>query len=90
MQFVAGWTNFYIGGYIVLNMLVSMKGLEGFTFEECRRLASEADIEDLKVPFLHINQLITNKKAVNRGKDKIDVMELEKIIELRREMGLDP
>lgn len=48
-----------------------------------------AEIENVKVPFLHINLLILNKKAVNRPKDQLDVLELEKIIQLRKEMGLD-
>ena len=43
----------------------------------------------LNIPFLHINQLVLNKKAVNRPKDQLDVTELEKIIQLRKEMGLD-
>ena len=47
------------------------------------------EMEKIQVPFLHIKQLIQNKKAVNRPKDQIDVMELEKIKQLRKEMGLD-
>lgn len=39
--------------------------------------------DDLKVPFLHINHLIANKKLVNRPKDQIDVLELEKIKSIR-------
>ena len=66
-----------------------MKGLEGYSFDECLQVATIAEIENVKVPFLHINQLIANKKAVNRSKDQIDVMELEKIKLLRKEMGLD-
>ncbi|TYP98506.1 hypothetical protein BC792_101163 [Sphingobacterium allocomposti] len=46
-------------------------------------MASIADIEGVRVPFLHINQLIANKKAVNRPKDQIDVQALEEIIKLR-------
>jgi hypothetical protein len=42
-------------------------------------MASIADIDGVKVPFLHINQLIANKKAVNRPKDQLDVIELERI-----------
>lgn len=45
-----------------------MKGLEGYTFDECLQLANVAVIENIKVPFFHINQLIANKKAVNRPK----------------------
>ena len=40
------------------------------------------EIEGVNVPFLHINQLIDNKKAVNRPKDQSDVVELEKIRDL--------
>lgn len=89
MQFVPGWTNFYIGNGLVLDILISMKGLEGYSFDQCLQMATIAEIENVKVPFLHINQLIANKKAVNRSKDQIDVMELEKIKLLRKEMGLD-
>lgn len=69
--------------------MVDMKGLEEHTFDECLQIATIADIENIKIPFLHINQLIANKKAVNRNKDKMDVAELEKIKLLRKEMGLD-
>ena len=60
-------------------MVPPMKGLESYSFDDCLSLASIAEIYALKIPFLHINQLIANKKAVNRPKDQIDVMELEKI-----------
>jgi len=89
MQFVPGRTNFYTGNGIVLDILINMKGLEGYSFDECLQVATIAEIENVEVPFLHINQLIANKKAVNRSKDQIDVMELEKIKLLRKEMGLD-
>lgn len=52
-------------------------------------MASIATIYEIEVPFLQINQLIANKKAVNRGKDQVDVIELELIKKLRIEMGLD-
>lgn len=83
MQFVPGWTNFYIGGGIDLDIMTDMKGLENIAFGECLNMASIADLEGVKVPFLHINHLIENKKIVNRPKDQIDVLELEKIREIR-------
>jgi hypothetical protein len=79
MQIVPGWTDFYIGSRIELDILVSMKGVGEYSFSECLNMAFVAEIEDLKVPFLHINQLIANKKAVNRLKDQLDIIELEKI-----------
>ncbi len=89
IQFIPGWTNFYVGPGVVLDIMISMKGLENISFDEAYKIANFADINGIQVPFLHINQLIANKKAVNRSKDQIDVIELEKIKELRKEMGFD-
>jgi hypothetical protein len=55
------------------------------SFDECIRIAPKATIEGVIVPFLHINQLLANKKAVNRPKDQLDVLELEKIKKLKEE-----
>jgi len=46
-------------------------------------MASIADIENVKIPFLHINQLIENKRTVNRLKDQIDITMLNEIRKLR-------
>jgi len=83
MQFIPGWTEFHLNNGLRLDILVDMKGLEGYTFDECLQMASIADIEDVKIPFLHISQLIENKKIVNRPKDQIDVSALEQIRKLR-------
>ena len=55
------------------------------SFIECFQTASIADIDNVKVPFLNIGQLIQNKRAVNRPKDQIDVLELEKIRKIQDE-----
>jgi hypothetical protein len=68
-----------------LDIMVSMKGLEEYSFEDCYKLAYKATIFDVEVPFLHINHLLANKKAVNRPKDQLDVKELERIKEITRE-----
>ena len=65
----------------------NMKGLENIAFSECLNMASIADLEGVRVPFLHINHLIENKRIVNRPKDQIDVIELEKIRKIREEEG---
>lgn len=85
LQIVPGWTNFNLNNGMKLDLLVDMKGLEGFRFEECLQMANIADIDGVKIPVLHINHLITNKKVVNRPKDQIDVIYLEKIKELREQ-----
>lgn len=83
MQFVPGWSDFQLINGLRLDIMINMKGLEGYSFSQCLEMASIADIDGINIPFLHINQLIANKKAVNRPKDKIDVIELEKIRKLR-------
>jgi hypothetical protein len=84
MEFVPGWTTFYAAG-LELDIITDMKGLENFGFSECYSLALIEDLNGIKVPFLHINHLIANKKAVNRPKDQLDVFYLEKIKKLREE-----
>lgn len=81
--FVPGWTDFHLNNGLRLDILIDMKGLEGYTFDECLEMASVANIDDANVPFLHINQLIENKRVVNRPKDQIDVSALEEIRKLR-------
>lgn len=83
MEFVPGWTSFHIGNGIELDIMTKMKGLENLSFDECLNMASIAELDIVKVPFLHINHLIQNKKIVDRPKDKVDVIELEKIRKLR-------
>jgi hypothetical protein len=83
MEFIPGWTSFFVGDYLELDIMTSMKGLEHLSFDECYDMSSVAEVEEVKIPFLHINQLILNKKVVNRLKDQIDVEELEKIKKLR-------
>ena len=85
-QFIPGWSELYLDAGVKLDAMTSMKGLENITFEEAYKTAQIANIEQLKVPFLHINQLIANKKAVNRPKDQVDVMELEKIIKMKNDL----
>lgn len=88
-QFVPGWSSLHIGEGIRLDIMTKMVGIET-SFAECMALATKAEIEGIPVPFLHINQLIANKKAVNRPKDQIDVAALEKIKELLQQQQERP
>lgn len=82
MQIVPGWTYFNLNNGTRLDLMVSMKGLEQYTFDDCLEAATIATIKDIPIPFLHINHLLENKKAVNRLKDQLDVEQLEKIKKL--------
>ncbi len=86
MQIVPGWTDFHLMNGLRLDIMVNMKGLEGYGFDECLSMASIAEIDGVQVPFLHINQLIANKKAVDRPKDQLDVLELERIKKIQNDL----
>lgn len=45
-------------------------------------MSKTLSIYNVKVQVLHLNHMIANKKAVNRLKDQVDVLELEKILKL--------
>lgn len=79
MQFITGWTYFHLNNGIRLDIMTSVKGLEASDFEMYLKSASIATIYDVNIPFLHINHLISSKKAANRPKDQVDLIELEKI-----------
>ena len=85
LDFVPGWSDFFIGTGVRLDIITTMVGLENISFDEALAHANIAQIYDVKVPFLHINQLIQNKKSINRPKDVIDVAELEKIVKIKEE-----
>ncbi|HEX8331767.1 MAG TPA: nucleotidyltransferase [Segetibacter sp.] len=87
MQIIPGWTSFNLNNGLRLDIMLDVKGLEGFTFQQCLDQASNADIDGVTVPFLHINHLIDSKKAANRPKDRIDVIYLEKIKQLLEQQG---
>jgi hypothetical protein len=84
IEFIPGWVDFQLENGVKMDIMTSMKGVS-LSFDECLQLAPIAEIEDVRVPFLHINQLIDNKKAVNRPKDQFDVIALEKIRSLSEE-----
>jgi hypothetical protein len=84
MAFIPGWVDFQLNNGVKLDIMTSLKGID-LTFDECLQMAPIAEIDGILVPFLHINHLIDNKKAVNRPKDQIDVIELEKIKQFREE-----
>jgi hypothetical protein len=84
IQFIPGWINFPLNNGSKLDIMTSMKGVDA-SFEECRQLANQYQVNDVKVPVLHISHLIANKKAVGRPKDQLDVIYLEKIQKLREE-----
>jgi hypothetical protein len=86
IQFVPGWVDFPLRDGTRLDIMTSMVGVEA-TFEECHNAARIMEIDDIKIPVLHIQHLINNKRAVGRPKDQLDVEKLEEIKKLQQENG---
>jgi predicted nucleotidyltransferase len=79
MQFVPGWSTIALPNGFPLDILVYMKGLEEFTYDECLSAATDFEVEGTIFKVLHYNHLIANKKAAGRPKDLLDIEELKKI-----------
>jgi hypothetical protein len=85
MDFVAGWTSITLLSGLELDVMTQLHGFEKEKFDSCYDVAQKATIEDVEVVFLHINHLITEKKACSRPKDLLDLEELEKIRDQKAE-----
>ena len=68
MQIIPGWTDFRLNNGLRVDLLIGMKGLESYAFAECLNMASIAETEGFKIPFLHINHLIANKKTCQQAR----------------------
>lgn len=62
-----------------IDFLTKISGVE---FDDAWKLKIEATYDNLNIPFLSYNHLILSKITSTRGKDKIDVEELQKIKKL--------
>jgi hypothetical protein len=83
MQFIPGWTSFFAAG-IEIDFMTQILGLENITFEECYNSAPFFEFnKELEVRFLHLNHLISAKKATNRSKDQLDLEYLTRIQHLK-------
>lgn len=78
-QLIPGFTVLKFPSGFELDIMTSLKGFASGKFDECYKLSPTAMIEEIPVKFMHLNHLIEAKKASNRPKDQIDVIELEKI-----------
>lgn len=78
-ELVPGWTSIKLTSGFELDIMTSIKGFDESRFDELYNNASIAEIQNIKIPFLHINNLIEAKKASGRTRDLLDLEELIKI-----------
>ena len=63
-----------------------MTRISGVNFDDAWDKKIIAELDGLKIPFIHLHHLILSKISNNRTKDKLDVEELQKIQELRKNL----
>lgn len=79
VQFLPGWTTVNLDSGLSLDFMTNLKGMESIGFNECYEFAQVYEVRDTFIKVLHLNHLIASKKATNRPKDQLDIIELEKI-----------
>ncbi|MGH8584072.1 MAG: nucleotidyltransferase [Gammaproteobacteria bacterium] len=57
-----------------------MNDISGISFRECYRHRVLAMVDGLQLPFIALDQLLINKRATGRTKDRADAEELEKLL----------
>jgi hypothetical protein len=61
VSFVNGGACFYLNIELPLYIMVTLKGLGEQGFDNCFRGSTLADLDGIKMPFVHINELIIKK-----------------------------
>ena len=60
-----------------------MTHISGVSFEEAYPQKTITEIDELKVPFIHLQHLIISKIGTGRPKDSIDIDQLQKISQIK-------
>jgi len=79
MQFIPGWTDFTLSYGLRLDIMTTVKGLEDKSFSSLLDDATIVMIGETPVYFIDYDNLIVAKKAANRPKDILDIEELNKL-----------
>jgi hypothetical protein len=65
-----------------------LTGIDGISFDGCRRDRILVDVSGFKVPFIGLDSLLANKAASPRSKDRIDLEELTRLRDLQKDRDL--
>lgn len=57
-----------------------MNDISGVDFKRCHQSRVMSTVDGVDVPFIALDQLIANKRAADRTKDRADLEELEKLL----------
>jgi hypothetical protein len=76
---IAGYCEILMDDGMYADLMTDILGLDQSKFDSYLEMATVDIIQNFKVYFLHYNHLIDNKRATNRTKDQLDIIELERI-----------
>lgn len=76
---IAGYCEVLMDQGVYADLMTDLPGLKSDEFDTHFEMATVDEINGVMIRFLHYNHLIENKKATNRPKDQLDVLELERI-----------
>lgn len=83
-DFNTGPTDYFQFG-VIPDRIDILQGIEGVDFEEAWSRRVEKTVEDgLTAPYLALEDLLHNKKAVGRPKDLADIHDLQKMQRLKK------
>ncbi len=58
--------------------------VSGIKYEDAEKNKVVGEIDGMKVPVVHMNDLVISKLSTDRAKDRLDVDELQKIIKNKK------
>lgn len=76
---IAGYCEVMMDDGMYADLMTDIPGLDKNKFDEYLEMATVDTINGTKARFLHYNHLLENKRATNRPKDQLDILELERI-----------
>ena len=79
IPFLAGWTDISLDFGLRLDLMSGLKGLEDFNFDQLKAKANTLELDGVLVDFLDYQSLIQTKRVCGRPKDILDIEELQKI-----------
>jgi predicted nucleotidyltransferase len=66
-----------------------LTGIDGISFERCRSDRILVNVSGLEIPFIGFDSLLANKAASLRNKDRIDLEELTRLRDLKKDREID-
>ena len=85
MPLVPGWTEIRFGSKgFRLDMMENLKAFTAEDFDTCYKRSQQGEFRGVPIRVIHLDDLLQDKLATNRAKDREDVKNLKKIEQQKR------